>query len=78
MCFEATLGTDMFDVLPEYGTILILREHTLHIFFLIRHVRFRTRLPIRVRPRYETVRLDVLKKVYAPFKHDAFFGFGDT
>ena len=64
----------MFDVLRDYGTILILREHTLPRFVLIRHVRFRTRMPIRARPRYENRMFDLIdvpKKVYAPFKHDA-------
>ena len=46
------------------------RTHIAAIFY-IRRVRFRTRLPIRARPRYENRNfdsvIDVLKKVYAPW-----------
>ena len=52
----------MFDVLRDYGTILILREHKLPRVFYIPRVHLRTRLPIR---RYENRKfdfIDVLKK----------------
>lgn len=61
----------MFDVLRDYGRILILRQHTLRDFVYIWRVRFCTKLPIRVRPRYETRRfdlIDVLKKSIRAFK----------
>ena len=58
-------------LLREFG---ILREHTLPRLFYIRRVRIRTQLSTRVRPRYENRNFDliaVLKKVNAPFNHDA-------
>ena len=64
----------MFDVVRVYGTILILKEHTLPRFFL--HLACalytRTRLPIHACPRAALLLFvlnDILKKVYAP--HDA-------
>ena len=59
-------------MLRDYGIILI---HIGVFFFYIRRVRLHTRLPIRVCPRYENRKfdlIDVLKQVYAPFKHDAY------
>ena len=45
-----------------------------HDFFYIRHVRLRTQLPNRIRPRYENHKfnlIEILKKVYTPIKHEA-------
>ena len=61
----------MFDVVRDYGTIFIIRGHTLRSFF---YFGVCAHIHICVRPRYERRKfdsIDVLKKVYAPFKHDA-------
>ena len=63
-------------MLREFGMILILREYTLPRFFYIRRVRLQTQLPNRIRLRYKNRNfdlIDVLKKVYAPYKHDAHY-----